>query len=254
MTWFTLLQYVDSSLSCSFLSMSPQVPSALFSWGGSAKHALFPIALQSKQFSTTWSGEVLLPERLPQEDQRAEVTKFSARLVCCCHFPVRLKEPCIWTLCSARCGVGWMEFSCDFPWPPCIFLMKVVSWLSNKKRLGVTGRGCHSLLLSLCLHLFVYELFQCCKILLFHGQWPWEISSHFICCEECDRKLTAYLQIALSHIGSVPSSWPERVAVRKCEDSSILYQSFPFHSAPAARSVFALGITAKRSHLVTAKK
>lgn len=46
--------------------------------------------------------------------------------------------------------------------------------------------------------------------------------SHFICCEECgDLKLTTNLQIALFHIGSVPSSWLETAAVRKCEDSSI---------------------------------
>lgn len=85
-----------------------------------------------------------------------------------------------------------VEFSCDFPWHTCIFLIKVVSWLSIKKRLGVAGQGCHSLLLSFYLHLFVSELCRCCKILLFHGQWTREISRHFICCEERDPKLLIY--------------------------------------------------------------
>lgn len=68
-----------------------------------------------------------------------------------------------------------MEFSCDFPWHTCIFLIKVVGWHSNKKRLGMVRQGCHSVLWSLCLPLSVSELFLYCKILLFHGQWTWKI-------------------------------------------------------------------------------
>lgn len=94
-------------------------------------------------------------------------------------------------------------------------------------------QSCHSLLLSLCLHRFGSQLFQPCKTLLFLGQWPPEISSHFIYCEEYDPKLTAYLQIALLTLAQCLPPGQRGLQLGSVKIVLLLYQNFSFHYAPA---------------------
>lgn len=105
-----------------------------------------------------------------------------------------------------------MEFSSDFPLHTHIFLIKLVCYLSSKKKMEVEGKW-REVLLSPCLHLYLSR-FSVVKFSSFmissHDRFPFIF---FFCCEEWDFWLTAYLQIALSHIGSVPSSWFESAAV-----------------------------------------
>lgn len=123
-----------------------------------------------------------------------------------------------------------MDFSCDFRWHPCIFLNKVlnqvISCLSLTKRLLVAGQGCHSALLSLCLCMFASEQFQCCKTPFSQSVTVRDFLSYYLFWGMGFLTVTAYLQISLSRIDSVPSSCPENVAFRRCEDGSVSAPKF----------------------------